>query len=189
MMFHRRLQKIHSGKSCNFFFRGKKHDHCSTAADYDRIDKYSKCLYQSCFDRLITFCRSCRTRSRTRACLIGKKSSFDSIHQYRPETTGCHLSKSKCFLKDSCKNARNTADIHHNDQNRDCKINNCHYRHDHIQDLDRRILTKYDHCCNCNKHNRRIDWRNGKCIFKRRNNGITDHLTDTTPADQAGDCK
>ena len=91
MMFHCRLQKIHSGKSCDFFFRCEEHDHCSTAADHDRIYKNTKCLYKSCLNRLITFCRCCRTRCRAGTCLVGKQTSLDSIHQYCAETAGCRL--------------------------------------------------------------------------------------------------
>ena len=160
MMFHCRLQKIHSGKSCDFFFRCEEHDHCSTAADHDRIYKNTKCLYKSCLNRLITFCRCCRTRSRSGTCFIRKQSTFDSIHKDCANTTRCCLSKSKRFLEDPCKNPRQTSDIHHNDQNRDCKITYRHNRHYHIQDLNCRIFTKHDHSSHSNKYYRRIDRRN-----------------------------
>ena len=160
MMFHSRLQKIHAGKSCNFFFRRKQHNKCCAAADHDRIDKYTERLNQSGFDRLITFRCCCRTRSRPGACFIRKQSTFDSIHKDCAKTTRCCLSKSKRFLEDPCKNPRQTSDIHHNDQNRDCKITYCHDRHYHIQDLNCRIFTKHNHSSHSNKYYRRIDRRN-----------------------------
>ena len=160
MMFHSCLQKIHSGKSGNFLFRCKQHDKCRAAADHDRIDKYPEGLYQSGFDRLITFCCCRRTWSRSGTCFIGKQSAFDSIHKYSTKSAGCCLSKSKRFLEDPCKNPRQTSDIHHNDQNRDCKIAYRHDRYYHIQDLNCRIFTKHNHSSHSNKYYRRIDRRN-----------------------------
>ena len=67
-MFHSRLQKIHSGKSDNFLFRCEQHNKCCTAADHDRIDKYTERLNQSGFDRLITFrCCCCGSYSPSRS--------------------------------------------------------------------------------------------------------------------------
>ena len=183
-MFHRRLQEIHSGKPCNSFFRSKEHDHSCTAADHDRIYKNPQCLYQSRLDRLVTFCCCRCTRCRPGTRLIGKQASLDPIHQYCTKTACCRLSKTEGFFEYPCKHTGKTSYVHHNDQDRDRKIAYRHHRNDHIQDLDCCIFAKHDHCRNCHKHNCRINRRNRKCIFERRNNRIADHLTDTAPADQ-----
>ena len=158
-MLHRSLQKIHSGKSCDLFFRSQKHDHCCTAADHDRIYKNSKCLNQPCLNRLITFRCCCRAGCRSGACFIRKKSSLNSIHQYRTKASCCRLAKSKGLLENSSKNSRKSSKIHYDDQYRNCKIAHRHHRHDHIQNLHRCILSKYDHRSNRNKYNGCTDWR------------------------------
>ena len=107
-----------------------------------------------------------------------------------PKTAGCCLSESKCFLKNSCKNTRQTSKIHHNDQNRDCKIAYRHDRHYHIQDLNCRIFTKHYHSSHSNNvlpSYRSAEWK--MHFLNEETNRIADHLTDTAPADQTGDCK
>ena len=60
----------------------------------------------------------------------------------------------------------------------------CHDWDQNIQHLYCGIFSQYDHCRNGYQNHRRKNWRNPKCIFKRRCNRITDHLTDPGPADE-----
>ena len=69
-------------------------------------------------------------------------------------------------------------------QNRNAEITHRHKRNHQIQYFYRRILTKYDNRRKDHQNDRRIKWRNRKCIFKRCSHRITDYLTDPAPADQ-----
>ncbi len=144
MIFHRCLQKIHSGKSLQLFFRCKKHDHCCTAADHDRIDKYPKCLYQSGFDRLSHSAAAAAQGAEPDPASFEKSPLLIPFISTAPNppaaTCGIRMLPERSFQK-----LRKTSDIPHNDQNRDCKIAYRHNRHYKIQYFHSCILTQYDH--------------------------------------------
>ena len=185
MIAHGCLEKFHSGKSAYQIFRCQKHDHGCAAADYDGIHKNSKCLDKSRFYRLITLCCRCCAWRRSTSCLIGKQTSFYSVHQYCSKASGCHLADSECFLKNPFKYSRHASKVRCNDKQSDYKITNSHYRDKKIQHFNCCILPKNDHCCHCYQYDSCIQWWNIKGILKGCSDGITDHLADSAPADQA----
>ena len=189
MIMHGSLKKFHSGKPLYQIFRGQKHDHSCTAADHDRIHKYTQGLDKSGFYRTVTFCCRCCTGSGAASRLIGKKASFYSVHQHDAKSAGNSLTKSESFFKNPFKYSRHTSKICKYNKQRDHKIKHCHHRHQKIQNFNRCILPKHDHSCDHYQHDGSIHRRNIKSIFERRRDGIADNLTDPTPADQAGNSK
>src|SRR5699024_5143564 len=73
--------------------------------------------------------------------------------------------------------------------NRDSEVEHRHYRHHHIQNADSGMLSQNDYCCQRHQKNGGENWRNLKRIFKGGGNGISHHLADAAPADQAGEGK
>ena len=183
MISHRCLKQFHSCKSLNLILWNKQHDHCCTATDYNCVDKYAQCLNKSCLYREITLCRSRCTWSRSWTSFIWEQSSLHSIHQNSSKTTCCHLTDSKCFLKNTWEHTRCWEQIGKDQKYCDQEITHCHNRNNNIQNLYCCILSKHDHCCQNHQNHSCINRWDRKCIFKRRRHWITDHLANTTPTD------
>ena len=189
MIAHGRLQKIHSSQALCDLLRGKKHHKRRAAADHNCVNEYAECLQKSCLNRMIHICRCRRAGGGTGACLVGEQPSLHTIHQNGSKASGRNLPESKGLLENSYKHAGKRREVIDDNKHRQKKIEACHHRNNHVQNLHGNIPSKDNDRCHHAQNDCRCKRRYMKGIVQCRGYRITDDLADPAPADQAGNGK
>ncbi len=146
MIMHGSLQKfIPESPGIRFPAQRPANISC-TAADHDRIDKYTQRLDKSGFYRNCHFLLPPHTEQ-NRIQLRWKTDLFYSVHNHDTRSRRQQPDGIRKLPEISVKYSRDTSHIFKYNKQRDRKIKHCHHRHHKIQHFNRRILTQHNNSC------------------------------------------